>query len=65
MSKWPHVPDKKKKQILEYNREKAVNMETADDFHKLLSCMKQGHIKQLMKDEECAAILRKYGITGG
>ena len=64
MSKWEHVPEEKKKQIFAYNKEKAVNKEAADDFRALLGSMKHGHIKQLLKDEQCAAILNKYGITG-
>lgn len=64
MNNWKHVPEERKKQIFAYNKEKAANKEAADDFRALLGCMKQGHIKQLLKDEACAAILNKYGITG-
>ena len=65
MSKWPHVPDKKKKQILEYNKAVAANAEMATDLMTLLNALPPGQVKQLLKNETCAAILRKYGITGG
>ena len=31
----------------------------------VLGALPPGQIKQLLKDEACAAILDKYGITGG
>lgn len=31
----------------------------------VLGALPPGQIKQLLKDEVCAAILEKYGITGG
>lgn len=64
MSKWNHVPEQKRKQIFAYNTEKAKNAEAAADFAKFLSLLPPGIAKQFKKDEECAAILAKYGITG-
>lgn len=44
--------------------ENVKNKETANDLHMLLGALPLGQIKQLLKDETCAAILAKYGITG-
>lgn len=63
MSKWPHVPEKKRKQIIEYNKAVALNGEMAADLMTLLNALPPGQVKQLLKDETCAAILNKYGIT--
>lgn len=63
MSKWKNVPEKRKKEIFEFNRARAADKEAAEDFHKLLSALPPGQKKQLLKDETCAAILEKYGIT--
>ena len=49
--------------IIAYNREKAADKEAADDLHTLLSALPPGQAKNLLKDEVCGAILRKYGIT--
>lgn len=62
MSKWKHVSEKRKKEIFEFNRARAADKEAAEDLHTLLNALPPGQVKQLMKDEECAAILRKYGI---
>ncbi len=40
------------------------NQEAADDFMALLHALPPGQVKNLLKDETCGAILRKYGITG-
>lgn len=64
MSKWQHVPEKRRKEIFEYNKARAADKEAAEDLYKLLSALPPGQKKQLLKDEECAAILSKYGITG-
>lgn len=40
------------------------NEETANDLHTLLGALPPGQVKQLLKNEICGAILRKYGITG-
>ena len=50
--------------IIAYNRERAADREKADDLMTLLSALPPGQVKNLMKDESCAAILRKYGIEG-
>ena len=64
MSKWKHVPEARKKQIFEFNRQRAADAEKAQDLLTLLSALPPGQVKQLLKDEACAAILNKYGITG-
>lgn len=48
--------------IIAYNRERAADREKADDLMTLLSALPPGQVKNLLKDEACAAILRKYGI---
>lgn len=50
--------------IYRYNKEKAENEEKATDMVALLNDLPPGQVKQLLKDETCAAILTKYGITG-
>lgn len=50
--------------IYRYNKEKAENEEKATDMVALLNALPPGQVKQLLKDETCAAILTKYGITG-
>ena len=52
-----------KARILAYNREKAKNKEMADDLYALLSCLPPGILKQIMRQEDRAAILEKYGIS--
>lgn len=54
----PEMRDK----ILAFNRARAVDKEKADDFMILLEALPPGQVKQLLKDETCAAILQKYGI---
>ena len=51
-----------KAKVLAYNKERAADREKADDLMTLLSAMPPGQVKNLMKDEKCAAILRKYVI---
>ena len=48
--------------IIAYNRERAADREKADDLMTLLSALPPGQVKNLLKDEACAAILRKYGV---
>ena len=52
-----------KGKVLAFNRERARDKEAAQDLHALLSALPPGQRKQLLKDEACAAILSKYGIT--
>ena len=51
-----------KMKVLAYNKERDADREKADDLTTLLSALPPGQVKNLMKDEDCAAILRKYGI---
>lgn len=51
-----------KAKILAFNRAKAVDKEKADDLMILLGALPPGQVKQLLKNETCAAILAKYGI---
>lgn len=62
MSKWNHVPEKRKKELFEFNKARAADREAAEDLRTLLNALPPGQVKQLLKDETCAAILRKYGI---
>lgn len=62
MSKWDKVPEKRRKEIFAFNKQRAEDKEAADDLHLLLSALPPGQQKQLLKDETCAAILNKYGI---
>lgn len=48
--------------ILAFNRARAEDKEKADDLLILLGTLPPGQVKQLLKDETCAAILNKYGI---
>lgn len=50
--------------IIAYNKEKAADKEKADDMMVLLGALPPGQVKNLLKDEICAAILNKYGIGG-
>lgn len=49
--------------IITYNLSLAQNKERAEDFITLLDALPPGQVKNLLKDETCAAILNKYGIT--
>ena len=51
-----------REKIIAYNRDRAADREKADDLMTLLSALPPGQVKNLMKDEKCAAILRKYVI---
>lgn len=52
-----------RQRILAYNKEKAQDKERAEDFLTLLSALPKGQVKNLLKNDTCAAILAKYGIT--
>ena len=54
-----------KERILAFNRARAEDNEKAEDLMILLGALPPGQVKKLLKDETCAAILEKYGITGG
>lgn len=51
-----------RERILAYNRERAVNRETAEDLRQLLKMIPPGIMKQIARDEEREAILKKYGF---
>lgn len=53
-----------REKILAFNRARAADKEKADDLLTLLGALPPGQVKQLLKDETCAAILAKYGIGG-
>ena len=48
--------------IIAYNRERAADREKADDLMTLLAALPPGQVRNLLKDEACAAILHKYGV---
>ena len=50
--------------IIAYNKAIAESKEKANDFMALLSALPPGQVKNLLKDENIAQILKKYGITG-
>lgn len=51
--------------IIAFNKARAADKEKAEDMMTLLGALPPGQVKQLLKDETCAAILNKYGVTGG
>ena len=51
-----------KMKVLAYNKERDADREKADDLMTLLSALPPGQVKNLLKNEACAAILRKYVI---
>lgn len=53
-----------REKIIKFNRKRAEGAEKAADLMTLLSALPPGQVKQLLRDETCAAILSKYGITG-
>ena len=56
------MPNPWKQKVLAYTRERAADREKADDMMTLLSALPPGQVKNLLKNEACAAILRKYVI---
>lgn len=51
-----------RKKIIAFNKARAEDKEKADDLMTLLGALPPGQVKNLLKNEECAAILNKYGI---
>ena len=51
-----------KAKVLAYNKARAADREKADDLMTLLSALPPGQVKNLLKNEACAAILRKYVV---
>ena len=60
-TRWPNVPEEKRKRIFAYNAAMAKNAEAARDVGELLSRMPPGIAKQLARDPVCAEIITKYG----
>jgi len=56
----PELRDK----IIAFNKARAADKEKADDLMVLIGALPPGQVKNLLKDEVCGAILRKYGIEG-
>ena len=54
-----------RQRILQYNRDRARNREMAEDLLSLLSALPPGQLKQLLKNDQCRAILEKYGFGEG
>ena len=50
-----------RERVLAYNKEKAANKEAAEDLRKLLELVPPGIMKQMLRDDERAALLKKYG----
>ena len=53
----------RRKRIFAFNRQRSEEREKSADMDSLLHALPPGQVKQLLKDETCAAILKKYGIT--
>ena len=51
-----------KNKVLAYNRRRAEADERSRDLMTLLDALPPGQMKNLMKNETCAAILKKYGV---
>lgn len=56
MNKWTKAAQRRKAEI-------DAAQEMADDLKALLNALPPGQRKQLLGDETCGAVLRKYGIT--
>lgn len=52
-----------KERVYAYNLARAADTEKANDLMTLLDALPPGQVKQLLKDDVCGAILRKYGIA--
>ena len=52
-----------RERVIAYNKAVAESREKANDFMTLLSALPPGQVKNLLKDETIAQILKKYGIT--
>lgn len=51
-----------REKILAFNRARAADKEKAEDLMILLGALPPGQLKNLLKNETCGAILKKYGI---
>lgn len=56
----PELRDK----IIKFNKDRAADKDKANDLLVLINALPPGQVKQLLKNDTCAAILNKYGITG-
>ena len=52
-----------REKTIKFNKQRAADAEKAEDLMTLLSALPPGQVKQLLKNETCAAILAKYGIV--
>lgn len=52
-----------RERIIKFNRARAADRKKASDLMVLIGALPPGQVKQLLKDDTCAAILKKYGIT--
>lgn len=52
-----------KQRVFVFNATRKEESEKANDLITLLNALPPGQRKQLLKNETCAAILQKYGIT--
>ena len=50
--------------IIAFNKARAEDKQKAEDLMTLLSALPPGQLKNLLKNETCASILKKYGIEG-
>lgn len=53
-----------REKVLKFNRKRKETDEKASDLEKLMQALPPGQRKQLLKDETCAEILRRYGYGG-
>ena len=54
-----------KEKVLGFNRKRKATDEKAGDLERLLAALPPGQVKNLMKDEICKEILKKYGLAEG
>ena len=59
------MPNPWKQKAFAFNKKRAQVDEKASDFDRILAKLPPGQLKKILQDEECAAILTKYGVTGG
>lgn len=67
MSKYDKVSEKRKKQILAFNRQRAADSEAAADMHAIAAAigrLPKGQLKKLLTDD-IVGILAKYGVEVG
>lgn len=57
------MPNPWKDKVLAYNRKRKETEEKAGDMERLLSMIPNGIRKQLLKNEEIAAILQRHGYS--